>query len=90
MPSVDPNSGFLTRIFAYINHTRGEALGQRRFIWYGISAANRSSYNKSVEKISGWNFDRIVPCHGDVIESGGKGIFQKIMQWHLEAAKKQS
>ena len=34
------------------------------------------------------NLDKIIPCHGDVIETGGKGIFDKIMQWHLEAAKK--
>jgi hypothetical protein len=39
-------------------------------------------------KINEWNFDRIIPCHGDVVESNGKGIFQHIMQWHLEQAKK--
>ncbi|KAF1989818.1 hypothetical protein K402DRAFT_410899 [Aulographum hederae CBS 113979] len=26
----------------------------------------------------------IIPCHGDVMETSGKGIFQKIMEWHLE------
>jgi len=41
-----------------------------------------------VNKVSKWDFDRIIPCHGDVIESGGKGIFDKVMAWHLEAAKK--
>ena len=39
---------------------------------------------KSIEK---WDFDRIIPCHGDVIESDGKGIFQKIMAWHLKSVK---
>lgn len=81
-------SGILTRLFAYLNNTGGSAIWQKRFIWYGISAGNRSSYNKSMAKINGWDFDRIIPCHGDVIESGGKGIFQKVMEWHLDAAKK--
>jgi hypothetical protein len=39
-------------------------------------------------KIDKWDFDRIVGCHGDVIESNGKGIFRHIMAWHLDLAKK--
>lgn len=26
----------------------------------------------SVQVIASWQFDRIIPCHGDVIETGGK------------------
>jgi len=85
---VNPTTGFLTRIFCALNSTQGAAMGQRRFIWYATSGGNRPSFNKSIERISAWDFDKIVPCHGDVIESGGKGIFEKIFAWHLEAAKK--
>lgn len=81
-------SGILTRLMSALNHTRGEAMGQRRFIWWAISSGNRSGFNKSIAKINEWDFDRIIPCHGDVIESGGKGIFEKIMRWHLEAFNK--
>ena len=45
--------------------------------------------NASMARIAGWDFERIVPCHGDVIEKGGKGIFENVMSWHLEAAKKE-
>lgn len=75
-------------MFNYLNNTNGKALAQRRFIWHAVSSGDRTSFNKSMSKIDKWDFDRIIPCHGDVIESGGKGIFDKIMQWHLEAAKK--
>lgn len=81
-------TGIWTRIFNSINNTKGEALGQRRLIWYLISSGNRASFNKSMSKISKWDFDRIIPCHGDVIETGGKRIFDTIMAWHLEANKK--
>jgi hypothetical protein len=84
-----PTSGILTRLFLPLNNTQGAAMGQRRLIWYGISAGkNRPSYNKSVAKIAGWDFDRIIPCHGDVIEENGKSVFQKVMQWNIEAAQK--
>lgn len=85
---VSPTSGFLTRLFVGLNNTAGDAIWQRRFLWYAISSSDRKGYNASMAKIAKWDFDRIIPCHGDVIETNGKGIFQKVMQWHLEAAKK--
>ncbi|KAF2717441.1 hypothetical protein K431DRAFT_288572 [Polychaeton citri CBS 116435] len=83
-------TGFLTKLFTYFQNTQGKALGQKRFLWYVASASDRPSFNQSVSKIAGWDFDKIVPCHGDVIEKDGKGIFQKIMQWHLEGKNKSS
>ncbi|KAM0709251.1 hypothetical protein Q7P35_003288 [Cladosporium inversicolor] len=84
---IDPKSGLLSRLFNWLNSTSGEALSQRRLIWHGISQ-DKPAFNREVSKISTWKFDKIIPCHGDVIETGGKGIFDKVMQWHLEAAKK--
>jgi len=81
-------SGILTKIFGSLSNIHGK--GQSRIIWYGISNANkdRAGFNRSVANIDKWDFDRIIPCHGDVIESGGKGIFQKVLAWNLAAAKK--
>lgn len=82
-----PTQGILTRLFSGLNSTAGAAMGQRRFIWYATSSANRPSFNKSVARIAKWDFERLIPCHGDVIEEGGKGIFQKVLQWNIEAAQ---
>jgi len=84
---VPATTGLLTKLFRAINNTQGAAMGQRRFIWYAISSGDRQGYAASCAAINQWDFERIIPCHGDVIESNGKGIFQKIMQWHLEATK---
>ncbi|KAL1606469.1 hypothetical protein SLS60_003873 [Paraconiothyrium brasiliense] len=81
-------SGILTKIFGMFTSTQGK--GQKRAIWYGISSGDRMGFSRSVSKIHQWDFDRIIPCHGDVIESGGKGIFANIMEWHLDLAKKGS
>jgi len=85
---ISPTSGILTHIFGAMQNTHGDAVWQKRFLWYLLSAGDRKSFNTSMTKINEWDFDTIVPCHGDVIEEGGKGIFQKVMQWHLEAGKK--
>ncbi|KXL51521.1 hypothetical protein M433DRAFT_150545 [Acidomyces richmondensis BFW] len=85
---VSPTSGVLTKIFNYLQNTRGNAIWQKRFLWHMASSSDRAGFNRSMSKIAGWDFDRIIPCHGDVIETGGKGIFEKVMAWHLEAARK--
>jgi hypothetical protein len=28
--------------------------------------------SKGAKEVAEWDFDRIIPCHGDVIETGGK------------------
>lgn len=87
---LSATSGSLTQLFTALNNTKGDATWQRRFIWYAISAGDRNGFNQSVSKIAKWDFEKIVPCHGDVIESGGKGIFETVMRWHLDASKKSS
>jgi len=87
---VDPTTGILTKIMNGVNSTKGAATWQKRFLWYGASASDRPNFNQSIARIDKWDFDTIIPCHGDVIESGGKGIFQKVFSWHLDALKKSS
>jgi hypothetical protein len=84
---VSPTTGIWTRIFNYFQHTQGEALGQKRFLWYLISANDRKGFNESIARINRWDFQRLIPCHGDVIEEDGKGIFGKVMAWHLNGKK---
>jgi hypothetical protein len=84
----NPASGFLTKLFTSLQNTKGAASGQKRLIWYGTSSSDRPGFNKSMVKINSWDFDRIIPSHGDVIETGAKGVFQKVMEWHLNGSKK--
>ncbi|KAL9130154.1 MAG: hypothetical protein Q9217_001589 [Psora testacea] len=82
----DPEAGLLTKLFIGLQNTRGPATWQKRFLWHVASSSDRSDFNKSAQRIASWDFDRIIPCHGDVIETGGKGIFRKVFEWHLKAA----
>jgi hypothetical protein len=85
---VHPTAGILTKLMCKINNTAGSAIWQKRFIWYALSASDRPAFNQSMARIDKWDFERIIPCHGDVIEKDGKNIFKKVFGWHLEAAKK--
>ncbi|KAL8744355.1 MAG: hypothetical protein Q9190_003388 [Brigantiaea leucoxantha] len=80
--------GVLTRFFTGLQNTVGKATWQKRFVWYVASKPDREGFAESVRRIEGWDFERIVPCHGDVIESGGKGVFRTVMEWHLAGMKK--
>lgn len=84
--SREATHGVMTRIFNAILHTRGENKTHRRFIWYAI-AQDKKGFAESMQRIHSWDWDRIIPCHGDVVETGGKGVFESIMAWHLEAKK---
>ncbi|KAG9546314.1 hypothetical protein KCU61_g7661, partial [Aureobasidium melanogenum] len=86
--NVNPTAGILTKLFCKINTTAGSAIWQKRFVWYALSASDRPAFNQSMARIDRWDFERIIPCHGEVIEKEGKGIFRKVFEWHLEAAKK--
>ncbi|CAF9939320.1 MAG: hypothetical protein ALECFALPRED_008069 [Alectoria fallacina] len=84
----DPTSGIFTKLFIGLQNTVGTAQWQKRFLWYAASAGDRQGFNESAKRIASWDFDRIIPCHGDVIERGGKGIFNKVFDWHLNASAK--
>ncbi|KAL8972949.1 MAG: hypothetical protein Q9183_000250 [Haloplaca sp. 2 TL-2023] len=80
--------GMLTRFFTGFQNTVGAATWQKRFLWHVASASDRKGFNASVKKINGWDFDKIIPCHGDVIETGGHEVFRRLFAWHLDAAQK--
>ncbi len=83
----DASSGLLMKLFIGLQNTNGPATWQKRFLWYAASSGDRKGFNQSAQKIAGWDFDKIIPCHGDVIETGGKDIFKKVFEWHLQGQK---
>ncbi|KAI9841984.1 MAG: hypothetical protein M1837_007550 [Sclerophora amabilis] len=81
------DTGLFTKFFIGLQNTAGSAIWQKRFLWYAASSGDRPGFGASAQRIAKWDFDRIIPCHGDVIESGAKGIFEKVLGWHLQAHK---
>jgi len=77
-------SGILTKLFGGIMNTRGDMIWQKRFLWYAAGGKDRPGFGESAKRIKQWDFDRIIPCHGDVIETGGKAIVEKATAWFVD------
>ncbi|KAL4941030.1 hypothetical protein BDV06DRAFT_212986 [Aspergillus oleicola] len=76
-------SGILTKIVRPLLSTAAPATWQKRFAWYILSSADRKAFSESMKRIDKWEFNRLIPCHGDVIESGAKGVFRTVFGWFL-------
>jgi hypothetical protein len=88
VPEAAKNThGIANKIFAGLQSTSGEAKGTKRLLWYGLSSKNRPSWNASVQRIDTWDFNTIIPCHGETIVGTGKETFRKVFEWHLEGKK---
>jgi hypothetical protein len=81
-------SGILTKLFNSLMNTKNEAIWQRRFIWYLAGSKDRVGFSESVNRMKRWDLQRIVPSHGDVIESGAQGVFDNITLWYREGRGK--
>lgn len=81
---IDPTSGWVTKLFAGLENTKGEATWQKRMLWYVFSKSDRKGFGESAKRINAWGFENLVPCHGDVFLGDGKSVFEKVFRWHLE------
>lgn len=84
---VAPDAGIFSKFFGAMLNTRGDMRWQKRFLWYGPGGKDRAGLAESAKRINSWDFDRIIPCHGDVIETGGKSILQNLTAWFVEGKK---
>jgi len=82
-----PKAGLLGKLFNNLQTTEGEALSMKRFLWHAASRSDRTAFNESAKRIASWDFDTVVPCHGETIVGNGKDVFKKVFSWHLEGKK---
>jgi glyoxylase-like metal-dependent hydrolase (beta-lactamase superfamily II) len=88
VPGAESESqDFANRLFQSLQKTEGDLKWARRFQWYVQGGKNRDAYNASLQRIDTWDFDILIPCHGDTIEGGAKDRFRSVMEWHLAGKK---
>jgi hypothetical protein len=71
-------ASFWPRLLLGINWTFGVPSQSRLF---RAVVRDKAAYRASVEVIRGWDFDRIILSHGDVVPTGGKAAFTKALAW---------
>ncbi|GAA6020472.1 hypothetical protein JCM10207_000014 [Rhodosporidiobolus poonsookiae] len=55
----------------------------QRVLYHGL-AKDKAEMTRMAKRVAGWDFDRIVPCHGDTIETGGKQAWLETYKLFLE------
>ena len=77
---IDPTSGFWTQFFIKIftphNWIHNFA------VWY-VFTKDKVAMKRDVNVVSDWDFDRLVPCHGDVMEAGAKKFWNDLYEKFL-------
>jgi hypothetical protein len=76
------------------NFNRSDTWWTRTFLtlagaWHGpaqsrllrLSIADKAAARASRDHILGWDFDRIIVAHGDIIHSDGKAVLRKATAW---------
>ncbi|WP_435154522.1 DUF4336 domain-containing protein [Haladaptatus sp. DFWS20] len=50
---------------------------------FRLTVANEATLRRSIRNVLGWNFDRVIPGHGSVLESGGREAVLDGFDWLL-------
>lgn len=54
----------------------------KRLVWSGGS--DKEAMKKDVKTVAEWDFERIIPCHGDVIEKDANKAWREAFKWYLD------
>ncbi|KUI73429.1 hypothetical protein VM1G_08922 [Cytospora mali] len=83
VPESEKKAGCFAGLFMSMQTTKGDAKAMKRFMWYVMSARDRKGFNESVQRIDEWDFETLIPCHGETLVGDGKQVFEKVFEWHL-------
>lgn len=72
-------SGLLNKLLKPLASTEMSAYWQKKYVWHVSAMSDRKGFSASVQRIMAWEFDRIIPCHGDVIEHDARQVFRSVM-----------
>lgn len=39
---------------------------------------------RDAKKVAEWDIERIIPCHGDVLDSDGNAAWSALYEWYLQ------
>ena len=46
-----------------------------------LAIGDRAALRGSVEHLLGWDFDRLILAHGEIVEAGAKDVFARVFGW---------
>jgi hypothetical protein len=70
----DPASPLFTRLVKRLNGIHEKP---RPLLPFRLGFRDKADARASLERVLSWDFDRIVLCHGPIVERGGKDVFRE-------------
>ncbi|KAI5474380.1 hypothetical protein MNV49_003399 [Pseudohyphozyma bogoriensis] len=71
-----------SHVFFVTSHLTVGTSFHKRMLWH-LLGKDRTGMIESARKVSEWKATRIIPSHGDVIETGGVEAWNKTYEWFL-------
>jgi hypothetical protein len=56
---------------------------------YYVATVDHSLMRRDAKRVAEWEIQRIIPCHGDVLEEGGNDAWASIYEWFLKGNPEQ-
>ena len=78
--NFDRNSSLSIRLAAQILGSYNSLQPSRLEKW---GSRDKAAVEASVRQVLAWDFDRVIPGHGSIIETGGKSQFKAGYEWFL-------
>lgn len=78
--NVTPPRGFLDRLLIKFAQVGGRP---RVCLLFRTMITNKKAFSTSLLEVLAWDFDRIVPGHGEVIETNGKHVLKSAFHRYL-------
>jgi len=74
------HQGPFSREFAKRAHPR--SIWAKRLV-YHIATVDYILMRRDAKKVAEWQIERIIPCHGDIIDNGGNEAWAMVYDWFL-------
>src|SRR5271154_580210 len=78
---IDAASGFWTGLFIKMFSPHNWI---HNFVVWHVFGKDKVAMKRDVKVVSEWDFDRLVPCHGDVMETGAKQYWNDLYERFLQ------
>ncbi|KAL6702929.1 hypothetical protein ACN47E_000771 [Coniothyrium glycines] len=67
---------------AFANRAHPRSVWAKRLV-YHIATVDFTLMRRDAKRVAEWEIQRIIPCHGDVIERGGNEAWATLYEWYL-------
>jgi hypothetical protein len=84
-PGTSADQGLFSREFAKRAHPR--AIFFRRLLYY-VACVDFALMRRDTKRVAEWDMQRIIPCHGEIIESDADEAWREVYQWFLQGNAK--